>query len=78
MFLESDKLTDGLIASGVPRQLNPQYRVLRVKVEEWIADGTLPSQFSIGGHSMGMYLGYGLKQDMPGHVTKQPVEKVSR
>ena len=37
-----DLLTDGLLAFGVPKELNPQYRALKSKVEEWIEDGTLP------------------------------------
>ena len=37
-----DILADGLLAFGVPKELNPQYRALKSKVEEWIEDGTLP------------------------------------
>ena len=65
-----DLLTDALIALGVPKELNPQYRALKSKVEEWIEDGTLPSQFTIGAHSLGMYLLASLKQDMPEHITR--------
>ena len=65
-----DLLTDGLLAFGVPKELNPQYRALKSKVEEWIEDGTLPAQFTVSGHSLGAYLACALKQGLPDHVTK--------
>ncbi len=51
-----DIAADTLLALGVPEHLNPQYLSLRQKVEEWVADGTLGTRFSVAGHSLGGYL----------------------
>jgi len=37
-----------------------QYQSLRAKVQEWIADGTLPQHFSVTGHSLGGCFATGL------------------
>lgn len=44
-------------------QLHPQYNSLKVKVTEWLNDGTLPSTFTVTGHSMGGFLAIGLVDD---------------
>ena len=45
-----------------------QYQSLRAKVQEWIADGTLPQHFSVTGHSLGGFLATGLGLEFPQHV----------
>jgi hypothetical protein len=45
-----------------------QYRSLIAKVREWMDNGTLPSTFSVSGHSLGGFLGSALLIDLPAAV----------
>ncbi|MHB9119793.1 MAG: hypothetical protein ACYC2R_16205, partial [Burkholderiales bacterium] len=47
---------DYILALGFPSYLNPQFIQLRAQVGTWISNGTLPSGFTITGHSLGGYL----------------------
>ncbi|CAG1009602.1 Bifunctional hemolysin/adenylate cyclase [Burkholderiales bacterium] len=44
-----------------------QYQSLRLKVQEWVTNGVLPSQFAVTGHSLGGFLAIGLALEFP-HV----------
>jgi pimeloyl-ACP methyl ester carboxylesterase len=53
---------------GLPTRQG-QYQSLRQRVLEWIAEGTLPAQFAVTGHSLGGFLATGLALEYPQHVT---------
>jgi hypothetical protein len=40
--------------------LQPQYASLKTQVQAWLNDGTLPSTFTVTGHSLGGFLAMGL------------------
>ena len=45
-----------------------QYQSLRSKVQEWLADRTLPGPFTVSGHSLGGFLAIGLAADFAANV----------
>jgi Ca2+-binding RTX toxin-like protein len=45
-----------------------QYQSLRQKVLEWMGNGTLPSSYTVTGHSLGGFLATGLQLDLPGAI----------
>lgn len=45
-----------------------QYQSLRSKVQEWVGNGTLPSQFTVAGHSLGGFLATGLASEFTVNV----------
>lgn len=47
---------DYILAMGFPSYLNPQFIQLREQISQWLSNGTLPSGFSVTGHSLGGYL----------------------
>lgn len=49
---------------------NAQLGSLKDKVNDWLADGTLPSQFTVDGHSAGGFTALALLQSFPGNITK--------
>jgi Ca2+-binding RTX toxin-like protein len=51
-----DLLADTYILLGIPPILNPQTLNLLLVIDGWRSDGTLPSQFTITGHSLGGYI----------------------
>lgn len=67
----SDVAADVLLALGLDTSMHPQVQYLESVVQEWIADGTLPAQFTITGHSLGGYVATGLErlQSLQGHIT---------
>jgi len=58
----ADLTADGLLALGLPSDLNPQFISLKTKIDSWLADGTLNSFFTVTGHSLGGYLAAAVKQ----------------
>ena len=56
-----------VLALGSPKNQG-QYQSLRTKVQEWIANGTLPQHFSVTGHSLGGFLATGLALEFPQNV----------
>jgi len=56
-----------VFALGSPKNQG-QYQSLRTKVQEWIANGTLPQHFSVTGHSLGGFLATGLALEFPQYV----------
>lgn len=52
---------------GTPER-QAQYASLMEKVNEWRTNGTLPSSFSVAGHSLGGFLGGALLVDYPAEV----------
>ena len=56
-----------VFALGSPKNQG-QYQSLRTKVQEWIANGTLPQHFSVTGHSLGGFLATGLALEFPQNV----------
>jgi hypothetical protein len=46
-----------------------QYQSLKLKVQEWMANGTLPNQFTVTGHSLGGFLATGLASEFAANVT---------
>jgi Ca2+-binding RTX toxin-like protein len=56
----ADIVADAILASGFPSYVNPQFLALRTQVQTWIDSGTLPSSFSVTGHSLGGYLAAGI------------------
>lgn len=59
----ADYVADYFILDGVPSQLSPQYLTLKSKVQEWLDDGVLSSNFTVTGHSLGGYPGCGMGSD---------------
>ena len=58
----SDLTIDGLLALGLPSNLNPQFVALKTQINTWLTDGTLGSAFTASGHSLGGYLAAAVKQ----------------
>jgi hypothetical protein len=52
----SDLIADTYILLGIPPILNPQALSLLSVVDRWRSDGTLPSTFTVSGHSLGGFL----------------------
>ena len=65
----ADVATDvvSVLTLGSPKNQG-QYQSLRTKVQEWIANGTLPQHFSVTGHSLGGFLATGLALEFPQNV----------
>jgi len=63
--LATDLLNVALLGTMV-RQ--PQYSVLRTKVQEWIDNGTLPARFTVTGHSLGGFLAVGIAAEFATYV----------
>ena len=65
----ADVATDvvSVLTLGSPKNQG-QYQSLRTKVQEWIANGTLPQHFSVTGHSLGGFLATGLALEFPQYV----------
>ena len=65
----ADAATDfvSVFLLGSPKNQG-QYQSLRTKVQEWIANGTLPQHFSVTGHSLGGFLATGLALEFPQYV----------
>ena len=65
----ADKATDvvSILTLGSPKYQG-QYQSLRTKVQEWIANGTLPPHSSVTGHSLGGFLATGLALEFPQYV----------
>jgi Ca2+-binding RTX toxin-like protein len=65
----ADLVTDlvDIAAFGTPER-QAQYASLKTKVRQWINDGTLPSSFTVTGHSLGGFLAGALLVDFPGNV----------
>jgi len=61
----SDIVNVGLV--GAPF-LQPQYVLLRAKVQQWLADGTLPQTFSVAGHSLGGFLATGIAAEFAANI----------
>lgn len=60
----TDLLTDAIDIAllGTP-EYQDQYASLKAKVTEWIGNGTLPSSFTVSGHSLGGFLAGALTLD---------------
>lgn len=65
----TDYIADYFILNGTPSQLNPQYLLLKAKVQVWLGDGTLAPGFTVSGHSLGGYLAAGLVADFPASIS---------
>ena len=48
--------------------LQPQYSILRAKVQAWIGNGTLPANFTVTGHSLGGFLAVGIAAEFAANV----------
>jgi hypothetical protein len=64
-----DVVTDliSIAIIGTPA-LQLQYSLLKIKVEQWLASGVLPSTFSVTGHSLGGFLATGVGADFSSHI----------
>jgi len=60
----TDLTADGLLALGLPSNLNPQFTALKTQLDLWLADpAVLQGQsFTVSGHSLGGYLAAAVKQ----------------
>lgn len=58
----TDLTADGLLALGLPSNLNPQFTALKTQIDAWLTDGTLGGSFTVSGHSLGGYLAAAVKQ----------------
>jgi Ca2+-binding RTX toxin-like protein len=58
-----------IIFSGYEINLSSQYRQLKTKVGEWLADGTLQQGFTVSGHSLGGFLATGLAADFADSIS---------
>lgn len=65
-----DFISDTYFLLGVPAILNPQAVSLLPVLNQWRADGTLPSSFTIAGHSLGGFLAAGLGGAFRSNVTQ--------
>ena len=65
-----DAATD-LVSVGIlgSTRFQAQYQSLRLKVQEWIGNGTLPAQFTVTGHSLGGFLATGLASEYAANVS---------
>jgi len=63
-------LVTGVVNIGVigTPLLQPQYLILRSKVQEWLVNGTLPKSFTVTGHSLGGFLATGIAAEFSGNV----------
>ena len=60
----NDLTADGLLATAMPPNLNPQFIALRMQLDTWLNDpDVLQGQnFTVAGHSLGGYLAAAVKQ----------------
>jgi hypothetical protein len=60
----NDLTADGLLAAGLPSNLNPQFIALKTQIDNWLTDpAVLQGQnFTVSGHSLGGYLAAAIKQ----------------
>ncbi len=63
--LATDLVTIGVAGTTVWQR---QYSILRVKVQAWLANGTLPSSFTVTGHSLGGFLATGIAAEFSANV----------
>lgn len=61
----TDVIDIGLLGTT---RLQEQYHSLRNQVQAWLDDGTLPSTFTVSGHSLGGFLATGLAAEFSNHV----------
>ncbi|QDX80632.1 hypothetical protein B9N43_04855 [Denitratisoma sp. DHT3] len=64
--LATDLVSIALLGST---KYQSQYASLKAKVDEWIDDGTLPSSFTVTGHSLGGFLAAGIAADYSSKVS---------
>jgi hypothetical protein len=62
----TDVAADTHLLIGVPSNLNPQYKALSAKVDQWRAAGVISQTTTLTGHSLGGYLVTALKSSIPG------------
>ncbi|MDP1757024.1 MAG: hypothetical protein Q8L38_06225, partial [Pseudohongiella sp.] len=60
----TDLAADGLLAFGLPSNLNPQFTALKTQLDIWLADPAVlkDQSFTVSGHSLGGYLAAAVKQ----------------
>ena len=58
-----------IVFTGYEVNLSAQYRQLKAKVGEWLADGTLQPGFTVSGHSLGGFLATGLVADFSASIS---------
>lgn len=60
----TDLTADGLLALGLPSNLNPQFTALKTQLDIWLADPIVlkDKSFTVSGHSLGGYLAAAVKQ----------------
>jgi|GEM_PF-884799 len=65
----NDLVTDlaSVAILGTPH-FQSQYQSLREKVQEWLSDNTLPSMFTVSGHSLGGFLATGIASDFAANI----------
>ena len=63
----NDRTADGLLALGLPSNLNPQFTALKTQLDAWLADPAMlkDQNFTVSGHSLGGYLAVAVKQAYP-------------
>ncbi len=63
----ADLTADGLLALGLPSNLNPQFTALKAQLDIWLADPSVlkDQSFTVSGHSLGGYLAAAVKQTYP-------------
>ena len=63
--LATDLINIGLVGTTT---LQPQYLILRAKVQAWMSSGTLPARFTVTGHSLGGFLAIGVAAEFSANV----------
>jgi pimeloyl-ACP methyl ester carboxylesterase len=60
----SDLTADGLLAFGLPSNLNPQFTALKEQLDKWLKDPVVlkDQSFTVTGHSLGGYLAAAVAQ----------------
>lgn len=67
----NDLITDVVdIALLGTSAIQTQYTSLKAKVQTWLGDGTLPSSFTVSGHSLGGFLATALTTDFAANITQ--------
>jgi len=67
----NDLITDVVdIALLGTSAIQTQYTSLKTKVQTWLGDGTLPSSFTVSGHSLGGFLATALTADFAANITQ--------
>ncbi|RCS56425.1 lipase family protein, partial [Parvibium lacunae] len=64
-----DLLADYVLSNGFPSTMNLQYQKLKQTIDTWTANGTIPINFTVTGHSLGGYLASALAIDYGSRIS---------